>query len=314
MRDLIGMYYSFIVGNLYRRRDVYRVIGIPEDTKGGNWDTGYARHNDDWFIFANIGIPGRTGHDYANEWIGPNLLWYGKTNTNLRQPAIRSMLTGTGEVYIFVRSDQRAPFVFVGCGKAEAVKETSPVTVLWSLSEPQQNPVAMQPLLYQHQPQRRMDDLVRESWTNAVYTARTSQDEVFEAANIEDARKRIMASIMRRQGQPGFRYTLLSAYEGQCSFSRTNVPEALEAAHIVPYRGQQTNHPANGLLLRADIHTLFDLGRIAVDADKMTVLVSPSLIQTDYETLAGQRLVLPKERTLHPDRQALNQHRLWTGL
>src|SRR5271155_3471993 len=39
----------------------------------------------------------------------------------------------------------------------------------------------------------------------------------------------------------------------------------LEAAHISPYRGLQSNHPQNGLLLRADLHSLFDLGMLAVD-------------------------------------------------
>ena len=61
------MLYQFQVGNTYKRRDVYKVIGIPEDTKGGNWDTGYARHENEWFIFCNVGIMGRTGHDYANK-------------------------------------------------------------------------------------------------------------------------------------------------------------------------------------------------------------------------------------------------------
>src|SRR5438128_1246571 len=96
------MPFRFIVGHLYKRRNVYRIIGIPEDTKGGNWDTGYARHGDDWFVFCNIGIPGRTGHDYNNHWIGNHLLWYGKTNTTKQQPAIRSILSGKGNVYIFV--------------------------------------------------------------------------------------------------------------------------------------------------------------------------------------------------------------------
>jgi hypothetical protein len=35
------------IGEKYRRRDIYRIIGIPEDTKGCNWDTGYNRHEDD---------------------------------------------------------------------------------------------------------------------------------------------------------------------------------------------------------------------------------------------------------------------------
>ena len=298
------MLYNFIVGNLYKRRDVYRKIGIPENTKGGNWDTGYARHNQDWFIFCNIGIPGRTGHDYDNQWVGPDLLWYGKTTASMYQPAIHSMLVCRGHVYIFVRSDQNAPFVFVGCGRPHAVQDTVPVTVLWSLTDPKQDTIATQPFA----------TMVQESLQNTIYTVRSTQSDTFDSRNIEDARERIMTGIVRRQGQQGFRYTLLSAYEGRCCFTQTNVPEALEAAHIIPYRGSETNHPANGLLLRADIHTLFDLGRLAVDTSTMSVVLSPMLSDSDYAELAGRTLLIPREPLLRPNHVALDQHRAWTGL
>ena len=58
--------------------------------------------------------------------------------------------------------------------------------------------------------------------------------------------------------------------------------EVLEAAHILPYRGPDTNKVVNGLLLRADVHTLFDSGLIAVDVKNMTVLVDKSLEGSEY--------------------------------
>ncbi len=298
------MFYRFKVGTLYRRRDVYRVIGIPEDTKGGNWDTGYSPYGDAWFIFCNIGIPGRTGHDYPNEWVGPYLLWYGKTSAALRHKSIQSMLDGSRQVYIFVRADQNAPFVFVGCGQPQAVKDTVPVTVLWSLAEPIQTPVVAQPFAH----------LVRESLEETVYKVTARQNETDESNNLQDARKRVLRYISQRRGQPGFRYTLLSAYEGKCSFTETTVADALEAAHIIPYRETQTNSPANGLLLRADIHTLFDLGRLAVKTENMSVVLSPQLRGSSYAQLDGRRLSLPREKQLRPDVDALDQHRSWAGL
>src|SRR5689334_1324480 len=97
------MNYHFHVGRKYRRRDVYRAIGIPEDTHGGNWDTGYARHGDNWFIFCNVGVPGRTGHDYPNQWLDGELHWYGKTGSHLRQPSIQSLVGPRGTTYVFHR-------------------------------------------------------------------------------------------------------------------------------------------------------------------------------------------------------------------
>lgn len=124
--------YPFIIGEKYRRRDVYSVIGIPEDTKGGVWDTGYARHENDWFIFCNVGIAGRTGHDYANQWIGDDLKWYGKTTSHLGQPSIQAMLNRENNTYVFWRESNEQPFIFAGIGISKAVRDSIPVEIIWT--------------------------------------------------------------------------------------------------------------------------------------------------------------------------------------
>jgi predicted restriction endonuclease len=83
----------------------------------------------------------------------------------------------------------------------------------------------------------------------------------------------------------------------------------LEAAHIIPYQGAKTNHPSNGLLLRADVHTLFDLGLVAVDTKRMTILVSSRLQPTEYSQYAGRLLALPTRREDWPSTEALDSHR-----
>ena len=137
---------------------------------------------------------------------------------------------------------------------------------------------------------------------------------VFDAADEGDARERVVASIIRRRGQPDFRQRLIAAYTGRCAVSQCSALEALEAAHILPYNGPATNHITNGLLLRADLHTLFDLGLLAVLSEAMTVLVSPSLASTEYAKLAGKPLSLPKKAAWHPNRPALDRHRQLAGL
>ncbi len=136
----------------------------------------------------------------------------------------------------------------------------------------------------------------------------------FDPSGVEDARKKTLAAIVRRQGQPAFRLALLSAYEGRCAVTGCDVTPALEAAHIVPYKGPETNHAANGLLLRADIHTLFDLGLIAVDEREYKVLVAPHLRHEGYAELAGKRIYLPKIAAKRPNPTALRQHRERAGL
>jgi hypothetical protein len=137
---------------------------------------------------------------------------------------------------------------------------------------------------------------------------------VFDPDNIIDAREKALASIIRRRGQPNFRQQLLEIYGTRCAVTNCDVVEALEAVHILPYKGPQTDHSSNGLLLRADIHVLFDLGLIAVDTRTMTLLISPSLMGSSYAGLSGTTLRLPETDAFNPSREALDQHRAWTGL
>ena len=123
--------YPFQVGAQYTRKDVFSLIGIA-DPGGGNWYTGYTSHENDWFLFCGVGTPGRTGHDYHNHFHGEELVWYGKTKSRINQPAIQGLLNASGRVYIFYRENDREPFTFAGFGRPNAVKDTSPVEILWS--------------------------------------------------------------------------------------------------------------------------------------------------------------------------------------
>lgn len=137
---------------------------------------------------------------------------------------------------------------------------------------------------------------------------------VFVPKDLIDGRQRIIASIVRRRGQPKFRADLLDAYGGRCAISGYDAVEALEASHILPYHGPSTNQLANGLLLRADLHTLFDLGLLAVDSSGMEVLIAPPLRDSRYAELVGAKLHVPSEETSRPSVPAIDHHRAWSGL
>ena len=108
-----------------------------------------------------------------------------------------------------------------------------------------------------------------------------------------DARIRVLAEIARRQGQPAFRTRLLAAYDGLCAVTGCDVPDALEAAHLRPYRGPASNTVANGILLRADLHTLLDKQLIAIQPDSRSLELSQDLRGTAYSSLAGKRIRSP---------------------
>ncbi|TDL96984.1 HNH endonuclease [Stutzerimonas stutzeri ATCC 17588 = LMG 11199] len=127
--------------------------------------------------------------------------------------------------------------------------------------------------------------------------------------NVIDGRQKTLAQIYRRKGQPKFRRSLLTAYQTTCAISGCKLEPILEAAHIHPYKGDHTNVTANGLLLRADIHTLFDLNLISVDARTLSVEISPELLGTEYANLVGKPLRAPSDIKDRPSIEALAWHR-----
>lgn len=131
----------------------------------------------------------------------------------------------------------------------------------------------------------------------------------FNPSNTRDARERTLTSIVRRRGQTRFRKLLLKAYEGRCAVTKCEIQPILEAAHIHPYLGDQTDVVSNGLLRRADIHTLFDLGLLWVEPESLAIRISDQLKYSEYSSLEGQLLILPPRKSDHPSQAALEFRR-----
>ena len=126
---------SFSVGERYSRDQVRAALGLPQ-MSGGDWATGYAQHQGEVFIFCNIGVAGRTGHDYPNRWVDDALDWFGKTGSKPGQPMIKAMVTGAVTTHVFWRGRDRAPFTYAGVGFADGVWGEDPVEVLWRFKAP----------------------------------------------------------------------------------------------------------------------------------------------------------------------------------
>ena len=140
-----------------------------------------------------------------------------------------------------------------------------------------------------------------------------ADDDAFDPASVEDARQRTMRSIAQRRGQRAFRQSLLSAYERKCAITECAVPDVLEASHIYPYQGPETNHVTNGLLLRADIHTLFDCGLITIDPDSLMVVTKEQLRESNYWAYNNRPLRVPEDPAQRPSATALRMRRAECG-
>lgn len=122
----------------------------------------------------------------------------------------------------------------------------------------------------------------------------------------EDTREFVERVVAARGGQRRYRMDLIAAYGG-CAITGAQVEEALEAAHISPYTGDASNHVANGLLLRRDLHRLFDAHLLTVTSD-YTVRVSPRLKGSDYWVFDQTELRLPPRPDHRPSPDLLGEH------
>lgn len=105
-----------------------------------------------------------------------------------------------------------------------------------------------------------------------------------------DHRVFVLRQIARRRNQR-FRAKLRNRYGDQCMVTGCRIPSILEAAHIDPYQGDETDHLDNGLLLRADIHTLIDLDLIGIDPKSLRIELHPSVASDkNYQHLSGATL------------------------
>lgn len=115
-------------------------------------------------------------------------------------------------------------------------------------------------------------------------------------------------AVTQRLGQPQFRAEVLRAYGGACAITGCAEASVLQAAHISPVAAGGTHAAGNAILLRADVHNLFDLGIITI-APGMTVEVSAEITDGSYRRLAGKKVVAPQGVSKSAFVKALASHR-----
>lgn len=104
---------------------------------------------------------------------------------------------------------------------------------------------------------------------------------------VDEERRRSVVASWLRPGQARFRADLMRDFGGRCVISGCDVPVALEAAHIQAVALGGSDEPANGLLLRADLHLLYDLGLLKLNTvtDGAQVVLHPSISESAYSGL-----------------------------
>lgn len=119
-----------------------------------------------------------------------------------------------------------------------------------------------------------------------------------------------------RVGQRAFKLLLLDAYQRRCGITGARITPTLDAAHIRPVGGSEggQNTLSNGLLLRSDVHRMFDRGYLGLDPARRTIHVSPRLRadygngEEFYKRVGEPLMTMPDRRADRPDRDALEWH------
>ena len=118
---------QFVFGETYSHKDVWNVFQPGEAYPvGGPWSTGYLTDHGYLLAFLNVGVPGRTGHDFPNRYDEDNetIEWYGKPNAHSQQPTFRKLFDGELKLLIFLRwNNANTLFTYMGSPRISKVKD-----------------------------------------------------------------------------------------------------------------------------------------------------------------------------------------------
>ncbi|WP_166671849.1 HNH endonuclease signature motif containing protein [Methylosinus sp. sav-2] len=179
------------------------------------------------------------------------------------------------------------------------------------------------------------DEVFQFDWSNVPNPFDYARDGTTETALVDaillgtESRRKEIYSRVKVRGvlQRIFRLALMRAYDGQCAFCGLSFEEALEAAHIVPWTEAthlQRLDPANGLLLCANHHRLFDCGWMTLGISGTIHYSDPhaqdgpytASDQTSSVALHGEKAWLPSKPEHRPSVESLRHHHsahAWEG-
>lgn len=117
--------------------------------------------------------------------------------------------------------------------------------------------------------------------------------------NVEqnDERNFVSRKMALRKGQSRFRKNMMTLWKN-CCISGCEINSIIEAAHVAPFRGEKDHHIQNGLILRVDIHRLFDSYLIGINPDTMEIELAPQLMDSEYIIFRGAKIKSPSSHTI----------------
>jgi putative restriction endonuclease len=159
-----------------------------------------------------------------------------------------------------------------------------------------------------------LEDYGRDLWEKVLLGLTAMPHPYGETVAVDEPTRRYgePTLISPRLGQGSFRMVVTDAYQRRCAITQERVLPALEAAHIKPYRHGGEHRIENGILLRSDIHKLFDSGYVTVTPEHHFEVSRRIKDEFDngryYYTFHGTRVYVPSKPNLRPGREFLTWH------
>ncbi len=108
---------AFVIGQTYTRPQVYEIFtGKSIKRTTGTWNKGWVIHDGEGIVFANVGVAGQGGYDYANEWLGTQLIWETTKLAAQNHKNVVPLLQEGSQSHIFTRTSNTDAWTYAGRG------------------------------------------------------------------------------------------------------------------------------------------------------------------------------------------------------
>lgn len=297
---------ALVVGNEYSRVQMAEAAGVapPTGSRDPHWSNGLVRFSNATLLLVTLE---KDDGGYDDRFEGEQFHWQSQYRQSRRSKALVDIKNGSVSSLLFVRVFAKGgktaePFYYLGEVFLRSMESDQPVDCVFDVKESLRGQSNSIDQILSWRPLEPVDELGA-----ALFQAREAAEQEAQVADGKDRRDKELRAIYVRRGQRAFRRKLLKAYGKACAVTGCKITELLEAAHISPYRGDHTNKVRNGLLLRADVHTLFDLGLLWIN-EQFTVQVAKSVRRAPYDQLHGVALRKPAAVADEPSARLLEDH------
>ena len=295
-----------IIGREYSRVEMAEAGGVqpPTGSRDPHWSNGLVRFSNATLLLVTLE---KEDGGYDDRFEGEQFHWQSQYRQSRKSKALVDIRDGTVSALLFVRNFAKAgktaePFHYLGEVLLKSMEGDQPVDCVFDVKEGLRGRSDLIDRILSWRPLKPADELGA-----ALFLAREEAEQEAEVLIGHDRRDRELRAIYVRRGQRAFRRKLLKAYGKACAVTGCKITELLEAAHISPYRGEHTNKVSNGLLLRTDVHTLFDLGLLWINED-FTVQIAKSARRSPYQELHGLQVCTPRAAADQPSARLLLDH------